>query len=294
MAESPRQSTGLAGLDDLLGGGLVPGCLAVVVGATGIGKTQLGVQYADAGRRQEGRRGVVLDMNARGDSQNHQAYARRIAGWLLQPADEDRLAEADDFFSPPRAPGEYLHIFRYQGQRVTRDDVDFQQWQTWQAELNARLRSGIGFLYGNLVRGLRRVVVDGIEPVQQSGQSIQLTLFEYVYHQILRKDPAWVARDLFREHYRQQAEAVARHLYDPAQVGCLLLYTAQEVMLEDMISRPLDQGDLLSVANTVVYMGKIREGRSIQRALYVAKHRGSACGERIVPFSIDDAGLRLD
>ncbi|NLY99037.1 MAG: recombinase RecA, partial [Pirellulaceae bacterium] len=40
MADSNRRlSTGIARLDDLLGGGLLPGTLAAVVGSTGIGKT---------------------------------------------------------------------------------------------------------------------------------------------------------------------------------------------------------------------------------------------------------------
>ena len=41
MNSPARQSTGVADLDRRLGGGLVPGTLTVVVGATGIGKTQL-------------------------------------------------------------------------------------------------------------------------------------------------------------------------------------------------------------------------------------------------------------
>ena len=53
---------------------------------------------------------------------------------------------------------------------------------------------------------MRRVVIDGIEPTDRPSESIQFNLFEYVYHQILRKDPEWVARDLFREPYRQHAE----------------------------------------------------------------------------------------
>ncbi len=55
------------------------------------------------------------------------------------------------------------------------------------------------FFYGNFIRGVRRVVIDGIEPVGRPSESIQLELFEYVYHQILRKDSDWVARDLFRQ-----------------------------------------------------------------------------------------------
>ena len=46
---SQRQSTGVPGLDELLGGGLIPGTLTVIVGATGIGKTQLGLQFEARG-----------------------------------------------------------------------------------------------------------------------------------------------------------------------------------------------------------------------------------------------------
>ena len=49
MTTPQRFSTGIPALDELLGGGLVPGTLTVVMGATGIGKTQLGVQFARAG-----------------------------------------------------------------------------------------------------------------------------------------------------------------------------------------------------------------------------------------------------
>ena len=52
-----RLSTGLLRLDELLGGGVLPGALTVVLGATGIGKTQLGIHFAHAGHSQEGERG---------------------------------------------------------------------------------------------------------------------------------------------------------------------------------------------------------------------------------------------
>ena len=44
-----RQGFGIDALDRLLGGGLLPGTLTVVAGATGAGKTQLGLRWADAG-----------------------------------------------------------------------------------------------------------------------------------------------------------------------------------------------------------------------------------------------------
>ena len=61
MSDLQRQLTGVPGLDDCLGGGLLPGTLTVIVGATGVGKTQLGLQFANAGASQEGNRGVVFD-----------------------------------------------------------------------------------------------------------------------------------------------------------------------------------------------------------------------------------------
>jgi KaiC/GvpD/RAD55 family RecA-like ATPase len=288
-----RYSTGIPDLDHLLGGGLLPGTLTVVMGATGIGKTQLGLQYANAGAAQEGRRGVLFDMTSRGDSQSHGEYAERMFGWKPVRVDGQRKVDLSGFFDPARQHGDYLHVFDYHGRRVTRRDLEWEQWREWQVELNAKLAASIAFLYGNFMHGARRVVIDGVEPSDRPGESIQFELFEYVYHQVLRKDPEWVARDLFRQDYRQNAEAVAAHLYDPAQLGCLLLYTSHESMLDDLISRPLDEGDVLSNANTVIYLGKVRDGNHLGRGLYIAKHRGSACSDEIVPYSIDEHGLKL-
>ena len=36
-------------------------------------------------------------------------------------------------------------------------------WHDWQAELTQKLERGIAFLYGNFVRGGRRVVIDGVD-----------------------------------------------------------------------------------------------------------------------------------
>lgn len=288
-----RQSTGVLELDELLGGGLRPGSLTVIMGATGIGKTQLGLQFAHAGLRQESRRGVLFDMSSRGDPQSHAAYAARMFDWQLNSVPADDRPDLTNFFDARRVLGDYLHVFDYRGQRINRRDLEWEAWQEWQGQLNARLQTAIGFLYGNFVRGVRRVVVDGIEPVDRPGESIQFNLFEYLYHQILRKDPEWVARDLFRERYLANAAAAKEHGYDPAAIGCVLLVTSHETLLDELISRPLAEGDVISNANTLILMGKVRDGLNIRRGLYVAKHRGSACADRIVPYEITAHGLRL-
>jgi hypothetical protein len=188
---------------------------------------------------------------------------------------------------------DYTHIFRQSGRRVTKSDLDPDDWKEWKVELSRKLQRAIAFFYGNFAHGVRRCVIDGVEPTDRASDSWQLDLFEYVYHQILRKDHDWVARDLFRERFLKNAERVERHGWQQSDVGCLLLYTSHEVMLDDLLERPIESGDLLSNANTVILMGKTRDGDSMGRALHIAKHRGSACDDRIVPFTINDTGLQL-
>ena len=130
-------------------------------------------------------------------------------------------------------------------------------------------------------------------PADRASDSIQFDLFEYIYHQILHKDHDWVARDLFRADFRSQASHVEQHAYEQRELGCLMLATSHEIMLENLISRPIESGDVFANANTIILMGKVREGTRMTRALHVAKHRGSACDDQIIPFEIRADGLHL-
>src|SRR4051812_28053880 len=90
-----RQGFGIEALDRQLGGGLIPGTLTVLAGATGVGKTQLGLRWADAGRAAEGRRGVICDLNSRGDTQHHAGYARDQFAWDLADYPRDAPLNLD-------------------------------------------------------------------------------------------------------------------------------------------------------------------------------------------------------
>jgi KaiC/GvpD/RAD55 family RecA-like ATPase len=288
-----RLQTGIGSLDEILGGGLLPGTLTVVAGATGIGKTQLGLHFADAGARQESERGIIFDLTSRGDSQNQDAYAMRLFDWTISQQSGTDVVDPTLVWQRDVARRDYLHIFERSGRRVTRNDLEYDDWRAWKLELVKKLQLAIWFFYGNFVHGVRRCVIDGVEPTESPSDSFQFDLFEYIYHQILHKDSDWVARDLFREHFRAHAAEVAAHLYDHNQIGCVLLYTTREVMLDDLLRRPLDTGDVLSNANTIILMGKTRDESKMGRALHVAKHRGSACDDSIVPFEVTDSGLKL-
>lgn len=289
-----RQSTGIADLDEMLGGGLLPGTLTVVLGATGIGKTQLGLQFAHRGQSQEGEPGIIFDMTSRGDAQNHADYARRMFDWMLRerPAELDRH-EVSDIWKPELSRWDTIHMFRRSGRRVTLGDMDFDQQREWKAELNRRLAETIAFFYGNFCLGVRRCVIDGIEPSERASDSFQFELFEYIYHQILRKEADWVARDLLRAQFRAHSDEVRRHMYNHAEICCLMLCTTHEVMLDHLLSRPIESGDVLSNANTIILMGKVREGTRMSRALHIAKHRGSACDDAIRPYEITEHGIQL-
>ena len=287
-----RFSTGLGWLDELLGGGLLPGTLTVALGATGIGKTQLGLAFANAGRAQEGDPGLIFDLTTRGDAQSHPEYAKRLFNWTLSTRDPEEPIDLDRIWERNESRRDYLHLFSRGGRRVTVHDLDPDDWREWKVELSRKLDRAIGFFYGNFAHGVRRCVIDGVEPADRASDSFQFHVIDYVYHQILHKDHDWVARDLFRAHFRENADKVSAHAYEHTQIATLLLLTSHETLLDDLLVRKIETGDLLSNANTIILMGKVREGTRMSRALHVAKHRGSRCDDAIVPYEVTDSGLQ--
>lgn len=271
----------------------MPGKLTVVLGATGIGKTQLGLQYAQAGLQQEGQTGILFDMATRGDSQSHDEYAERLFQWKIREQLVDAPFDLEQIWDADLARKDYQHLFRQSGRRVTRRDMELDEWKEWKLEFVKKLDAAIAYFYSNFVHGVRRTVIDGIEPTDRPSESFQFHAFEYVYHQILRKEYDWVARDLFRAQFRVNQAQIDQHQYDFQEIGCLLLLTTHEVMLDDLIQRPIESGDVLSNANTIILMGKIREGNRMSRALHIAKHRGSAVDESLVPYEIQESGIQL-
>jgi circadian clock protein KaiC len=82
-----RASTGVAGLDEMLGGGLPRASATVVLGGTGTGKTLLGLQFLLEGAR-NGEPGLHFTLEETTDQ------LRRIAlgfGWDLRPLEERGL-----------------------------------------------------------------------------------------------------------------------------------------------------------------------------------------------------------
>ncbi|MFQ5853052.1 MAG: recombinase RecA, partial [Candidatus Binatia bacterium] len=58
-----------------------------------------------------------------------------------------------------------------------------------------------------------------------------------------------------------------------------------------LIARKMGEGDIGASANTIILMGKRMGKNRVGRALYVAKHRGSACSTEIAEYALADRGL---
>jgi KaiC/GvpD/RAD55 family RecA-like ATPase len=288
-----RVSTGLDRLDAMLGGGLLPGTLTVVYGATGIGKTHLGLSFAHHGHRADGAPGLILDMNARGDSQQHHQYAERLYGWPLGRWRHTVTPMAEPLPSDDQMRAFYCDAFPWVGkvrdyQVPTADGLEF-DW-TWKATYNHALYTVRPFVYFHLAGGSRRIVVDGIEPMDVPAEYIQPVLFDDLYRKVIHRDGETLGMEICLPVWRHRA-FIDAHRYDHAAVTTLLLVTTEETQIEHLIARKVAAGDIGAVANTIVVMGSERVGNRIGRFLCVVKHRGSAMSDEIAEYRISEQGL---
>jgi circadian clock protein KaiC len=101
----PRVSTGIAGLDEVLGGGFPRGHIYLIEGESGAGKTTLGLQFLQDGRRQ-GEPTLWISLS---ETQHELREAAASHGWSLEnvelcnPLAAKRAVHPDEqysFFSP--------------------------------------------------------------------------------------------------------------------------------------------------------------------------------------------------
>jgi len=296
MADTPRVSTGLDRLDAMLGGGLLPGTLTVVYGATGIGKTHLGMTFAHRGLAADGARGVVLDMNARGDSQQHHEYAARLFGWDLRRWTHTVAPMADPYPPDGQMDAFYSNALAWVGRvrdfQVPTPDGGWEFDWNWKASYNHALRTVRPFLYFHFAAGTRRVVVDGVEPMESPADSIQFFMFDELYRKTIHRDAETLGMEICLPVWKHR-DFIDAHRYDHSRITTLLLVTTEETRLEDLLARKVATGDIGATANTIVVMGSERAGNRLARMLAVVKHRGSAMTDEIVEYRIGPRGIEM-
>ena len=295
-AVSARVSTGIPRLDAMLGGGLWPGTLTVIYGATGIGKTHLGLTFADHGKTADGARGVVLDLNGRGDSQQHDEYAARLFGWALKPWTHTVTPMAEPY--PPASQMEafYSNALHWVGRtrdfQIPTPDGGWEFDWNWKAAYNHALYTVRPFLYFHVAAGARRVVVDGVEPMDSPADSIQCFIFDELYRKTIHRDAETLGMEICLPVWRHR-EFIDAHRYDHTQITTVLLVTTEETRLEDLLARKVATGDTGATANTILVLGSERLGSRLARMLCVVKHRGSAMSDEIVEYRIGARGIEL-
>jgi KaiC/GvpD/RAD55 family RecA-like ATPase len=291
-----RVSTGLVKLDALLGGGLLPGTLTVVYGATGIGKTHLGLTFANHGETVDGARGIVLDMNGRGDSQQHDEYADRLFAWSLEPWTHTVTPMAEPYPPPAQMQARYSNALQWVGRvrdfQVPSADGGWEFDWNWKAAYNHALYTVRPFMYFHFAAGSRRVVVDGVEPMDAPADSIQFRMFDEVYRTVIHRDAETLGMEICLPVWKHRA-FIDAHRYDHTRITTLLLVTTEETRLEDLLARKVATGDIGATANTILVMGSERVGQRLARMLCVVKHRGSAMSDEIAEFRIGPTGLAL-
>jgi len=107
----PRVSTGVSGIDEMLGGGIPKGSVVLVSGGPGVGKTILTLQYMMAAvRRDEPCVYVSLEEPMEKKIQNASAF-----GWDVQKAIDEGKVEVLDIFMVPHSQGIVDPIERTRG-----------------------------------------------------------------------------------------------------------------------------------------------------------------------------------
>src|SRR5689334_17974062 len=94
--EAPLVRTGVAGLDDVLGGGLTPHRLYLLEGNPGSGKTTLAMQLLLEGARR-GERGVYVTLS---ETKLELTAVARSHGWSLDGIDVVELAPDEEALEP--------------------------------------------------------------------------------------------------------------------------------------------------------------------------------------------------
>ena len=148
------------------------------------------------------------------------------------------------------------------------------------------------FFYFHFAAGTRRVVVDGVEPMDQPADSIQFWMFDELYRKTIHRDAETLGMEICLPVWKHRA-FIDAHDYDHAALTTLLLVTTEQTRLEDVLARKVAVGDLGATANTIIVMGSERVGQRLARMLSVVKHRGSAMSDEIIEYRIGSGGLEL-
>ncbi len=151
--EVPRVGTGVAGMDEMMGGGFFQGQTVLLAGPSGTGKTNLALHFLAKGLEQ-GEVGLYFSMEEQGD---HILRHARSLGLELAPAVQAQRLAIVSVPGAGSSEGEFLHLLRchlaeVKPQRLVIDPISFLN--------NLAVSSGdVHLTFQTMVRILRRAQV---------------------------------------------------------------------------------------------------------------------------------------
>ena len=163
----------------------------------------------------------------------------------------------------------------------------------WKATYNHALYTVRPFLYFHFAAGSRRVVVDGVEPMDSPADSIQFYMFDELYRKTIHRDaetlgmeiclPVWQHREFIDAHLL----SAHRHHHaccwsPPRRRGWKTCWPAR---WRRATSAPPPTPSWCWAASG--------SGSRLARMLCVVKHRGSAMSDEIVEYRVTDRGFTL-
>ena len=96
MATCSATSTGIAGLDDVLGGGLAQGCLFLLEGNPGTGKTTVAIQFLLEGLR-SGQRCLYITLS---ETRSELINSAASHGWVIEDVEIFELQPPEGALDP--------------------------------------------------------------------------------------------------------------------------------------------------------------------------------------------------
>jgi circadian clock protein KaiC len=292
--------TGVSGLDELLGGGLVAGTMALVEGAPGTGKTTLGLQFVHYGCAARGEPGLVLTF----EETPQQLYRDAVNfGWdlrrLVQEGKLDVICITPDvlerYLDDPDGMWERLT----RGARPQRVLIDSLTNLRQLTNDEVRLRHILNvMLSGMRRRGMTALLLSEME--ERGGESIPFE--EYVVDAVIRLVYATHGGDGLRRRYleilktRGQQHQAGRHSFKFMSDGLRVFPPLQprpiELPYDDRRAylgvAAFDQllGTGVPAPAQVMLIGDTGVGKTVSSLHFI--HEGLQCGERCVFVDCDE------
>lgn len=164
-----RVKTGIAGLDEMLSGGLFQGSTTLVRGAPGTGKTTLGMQFLYSGITDENERGLLISFEEFPFSLHRDALS---LGWDLRKLEKEEklrliFTSPRIFLSSLQSPASPLNrtIQEWDVRRVVLDSISHFTRMT-------RDSRDLREIYNNVINGLKREGITSVLTSEDSGTSL--------------------------------------------------------------------------------------------------------------------------